>query len=174
MQAQLWMRRLVCAMLALTAWAGESARTAPAFTMLRMNQPAIRLSQYRGKVVALALILTTCSHCQQFTVELNQVAKEYAGRGVQVVECAFNEDALRTMPEFQERFTPPFPLTYSSPAAVSAFLQRTIFDVKPLNVPYLVLIDRSGVIRAEFPGESPFFQDAGTNLRAELNKLLRK
>jgi peroxiredoxin len=155
-----------------TAWAGDTARTAPAFTMLRVNQPPVRLSQYRGKVVALAFILTTCSHCQQFTVELNQVAREYGGRGVQVVECAFNEDAVQTMPEFLERFTPPFPVTYSAPAAVSAFLQRTIFDTQPLRVPYLVLIDRSGVIRAEFPGESPFFQKPGANLREQLERLL--
>jgi hypothetical protein len=89
-----------------------------------------------------------------------------------VVECAFNEDAAQTMQDFQQRFTPPFPLTFSSPAAVSAFLQRTIFDRRPVQVPYLMLIDRAGVIRAEFPGESEFFQKPGPNLRAELDRML--
>jgi hypothetical protein len=140
--------------------------------MLRVNQPSLKLSQYRGKVVALAFILTTCGHCQQFTVELNQIAPAYAARGVQIVECALNEDALQSMPEFLERFTPTYPVTYSAPAAVAAFLQRTIFDERPLRVPYLVLIDRTGVIRAEFPGESEFFQNPGPNLRTQLDKML--
>ena len=147
-------------------------RTAPAFTMLRLNQPSLRLSQYRGKVVALVLISTECPHCQQFTVELNQVAREYAPRGVQVVECAFNDSAALQLPDFLERFKPPFPVTYSAGAAVSAFLQRTIFDTSPLQVPYLVLIDRAGVIRGEFPGENEFFKSPGANLRGQLDKLL--
>ena len=100
------------------------------------------------------------------------MAPEYSRRGVQVVECAFNEDAAQTMQDFQQRFTPPFPVTFSSPAAVSAFLQRSILDQRPLQVPYLVLIDRAGLIRAEFPGESDFFQKPGSNLRAQLDRML--
>jgi peroxiredoxin len=165
-------RLMTIALLALSAGAAYTARTAPPFTMLRPNQPSIRLSQYHGKVVVLAFILTTCGHCQQLTVELNQLARDYSARGVQIVECAFNEDAAQTMPDFQERFTPQFPVAYSAAAAVSVFLQRTMIDPRPLRVPYLVLIDRTGVIRAEFEGGSEFFQNPGTNLRAQLDKLL--
>jgi len=157
-----------------TLWAADPARPAPAFTMLRVNQPSIRLSQYRGKVVALAFIATTCPHCQQLTVELNQVAREYSSRGVQIVECAFNEDAPQAMREFLERFEPPFPVTYSAPAAVSAFLQRTMIDPRPMRVPILVLIDRGGVIRAEIGGEDGFFQNPGANLRARLDRMLAR
>jgi hypothetical protein len=140
--------------------------------MLRLNQPPVKLSQYRGKALVLAFILTTCGHCQPFTVALNLIAREYVARGVQIVECAFNEDAVQSMPEFLERFTPRLPVTYSAPAAVTVFLQPTIFDQRPLRVPYLVLIDRAGIIRAEFPGESEFFQNPGPNLRVQLDKML--
>ena len=165
-------RWLLFALIALTAWAGDKARTAPPFTMLQMNQPSLQLSHYRGKVVVLAFIQTTCAHCQQFTVELNQVAHEYGRRGVQMVECAFNDDAAQTLNDFKERFSPPYPVTFSSSAAVSAFLQRTFFDQRPLMVPYVVLIDRGGVIRAEISGENDFFRNAGPNLRAQLDRLL--
>jgi peroxiredoxin len=158
--------------IALAVWAGDTARNAPPFTMLRMNQPSIQLSQYRGKVVVLAFIQTTCPHCQQLTVELNQVARDYTKRGVQIVECAFNEDAGQTLNDFKERFAPPFPVTFSSAAAASVFLQRTVFDQRPMLVPYVVLIDRWGVIRAEIPGESDFFRNSGPNLRARLDRLL--
>ena len=162
---------IACA-LAATAFADETARPAPAFNMLRVNQPSLSLNQYRGKVVALAFILTSCGHCQQFTIELNQIAKEYTNRGVQFLECAFNDDAAQGMPEFLGRFTPPYPVTFSSPAAVRAFFQRTIYDQRPFRVPYLVLIDRAGIIRGDFPGESDLFQNPGPNLRKELDKLL--
>jgi peroxiredoxin len=156
----------------MAAWSAETSRPAPEFNMLRLNQPAIKLSQYRGKVVALVFILTTCGHCQQFTVELNQIAREYERRGVQILECAFNDEAAQTLLDFQERFTPPFPVTFSTSAAVSVFMRRTIFDQRPLRVPYLVLIDKAGTIREEIPGESEFFRNAGPNLRAALDKII--
>jgi peroxiredoxin len=165
-------RYLPLLLIAFSVWAGDTGRTAPPFTMLRVNQPSIHLSQYRGKVVVLAFILTTCANCQQFTVELNQVAHDYARHGVQFVECAINEELAQTLVDFQERFSPPYPLTFSSPAAVSVFFQRTVFDQTPLQVPYVVLIDRAGVIRAEFPGGSEFFRNSGPNLRAHLDRML--
>jgi peroxiredoxin len=167
-------RALASALFLSTLWAGEPARPAPAFTMLRLNQPSIRLSQYRGKVVALAFIATTCPHCQQFTVELNQIDRDYSHRGVQIVECAFNDEGPQAMREFLERFEPRFPVTYSTPAAVSAFLQRTMLDPRPLRVPVLVLIDRAGMIREEIGGEDNFFQNPGANLRAKLDKMLAR
>jgi peroxiredoxin len=155
-----------------TMWGADTARTAPPFTMLRVNQPSMHLSQYRGKVVVLVFMSTTCAHCQQFTVELNQLAPEYSRRGVQVVECAMNGGGAQTMEDFQQRFTPPFPVTFSTQPAVLAFLQRSLFDQQPLQIPYLVLIDRGGVIRAEFSGNSDFFRNPGPNLRAQLDRLL--
>ena len=141
--------------------------------MLRVNAPSLRLSQYRGKIVALALIQTTCSHCQELTTELNLIARDWAGRGVQVLECAFNDDAVATMPDFLQRFTPPFPVGYSTAAAVMSY-QYTIIDPRPLLVPQMVFIDGAGVIRAQYPGESKFFRNAGLNVRAQRDKMLGK
>jgi thiol-disulfide isomerase/thioredoxin len=162
----------LCAALALGMPAGESARPSPPFTMLRLGAPSLPFSRYRGKVIAVAFIQTTCAHCQQLTTELNLIARDYAGRGVQVLECAFNDDAVATMPEFLERFAPPFPVGYSTLAAVMAYLQYTIIDPHPLLVPQMVFIDRTGVIRAQYPGESDFFRNAGPNVRAQLDKML--
>jgi peroxiredoxin len=152
-------------MAALCAWC--AGRQAPPFTMLRVKQPSLKLSQYRGKVVVLAFISTTCDHCAQLTTELNQIAHDFATRGVQVIECAFNDDAPRTMPEFLERFAPPFPVTYSTAAAAAAFLQHSILDPSPIRVPHVVIIDRAGVIRAELEGAT------GPMVRAQLEQLLK-
>jgi Redoxin len=156
-----------------TAPAADTARPSPAFTIERTGAPPLELTQYRGKVVALALIHTTCSHCQQLTVELNQIAPDYAGRGVQFLECAFNEDAVPSMPEFLQRFSPPFPVGYSTLVAVRAYLQYSSVDRRPLYVPHMVFLDREGVIRADYPGEDAFFQSANANIRAQLDKMLK-
>ncbi|MEO8591928.1 MAG: TlpA disulfide reductase family protein [Candidatus Solibacter sp.] len=164
---------LILAALPWSATAGESSRPSPAYTIQRLGAPAITLAQYRGKIVALAFIHTTCTHCQQLTTELNLLAKDYTPRGVQFLECAFNEDAASALPGFLQRYSPPFPVGYGTPASVMAYLQRTITDPRPMYVPQMVFLDRAGVIRAEFPGEDPFFQDAPANIRAQLDKMLK-
>jgi hypothetical protein len=161
------------AVFAWTAPAADTARPSPPFTIQRTGAPPLHLSQYRGKVVALAFIYTTCSHCQQLTTELNLMARDYAARGVQFLECAFNEDAVPSMPEFLQRFTPPFPVGYSTMAAVMSYLQYTVVDPRPLFVPHMVFLDRAGVIRADYPGEGGFFSDANANIRAQLEKMLK-
>lgn len=165
-------RLLIFAALTFPAVAADPPRPSPPFQILRQGASPLTLAQYRGKVVVLALIHTTCSHCQQFTTTLNSLAPEYTAKGVQFLECAFNDDAVITMPEFLQRFHPPFPVGYTSHAAVLAYLQRTMIDPRPLYVPRLVLIDRAGVIQAEHSGESGYFTNAATNLKAELDKML--
>jgi peroxiredoxin len=171
----LTLRRLVlCALLALVASAADTTRPSPPFTMQRAAGGPVSLSQYRGKVVAIAFILSSCSHCQELTTELNRISAEYQARGVQILECAFNPDAPTALPEFLQRFAPPFPVGYSTQPAVMAYLNYAPNDPRPVYVPHMVFIDRTGKIRAHYPGESPFFQKAGPNIRAEIDKLLAK
>ena len=151
----------------------EPARPSPPFSIQRLNEPALPLSRYRGKVVALAFISTTCPHCQALTGELNRISRDYALRGVQVLECAFNDDAVQTLPNFLGQFQPAFPVGWNNRAAVMSYLQYSIIDARPLYVPHMVFLDRGGVIRGDYPGESPFFTNAAANIRAELEKLLK-
>ncbi|MGA9627521.1 MAG: TlpA disulfide reductase family protein [Bryobacteraceae bacterium] len=164
---------LLCATSALAADTAAPPRPSPPLTIERLGAPDLQLSQYRGKVVALAFILTTCSHCQDLTKLLGPLSREYALRGVQVLECAFNDDAKQTMAEFLQQFQPPFPVGWTNRAVAMAYLQRTILDTRPLYVPHMVFLDRRGIIQAEYPGESDFMKDPATNIRAELEKLLK-
>jgi thiol-disulfide isomerase/thioredoxin len=164
---------LLCATALFTASAADSARLAPPFSIMRIGDPPVKLSQYKGKVVALAFIYTTCPHCQHLTTILNQVAKDYASRGVQVLECAFNDDAVQTLPEFLKQFNPQFPVGFGTRASVMSYLQISLLDSRPLYVPHMVFIDRAGMIRGDYPGEAPFFQDPDGNVRKELDKMLK-
>ena len=164
---------LLCATALFTGSAAEPPRKALPLTISRIADPPITLSQYKGKVVALAFIYTTCPHCQHLTTILNQVAKDYAARGVQVLECAFNDDAVPSLPEFIKQFNPPFPVGYNSRAAITTYLGYSIVDTRPLYVPHMLFIDRAGMIRGDYPGEAPFFQDPDGNVRKELDKMLK-
>ena len=160
-------------MTALIAIAAETPRPSPPLTIERLGAPSVELSQYRGKVVALAFIFTTCSHCQDLTKTLGPLSREYALRGVQVLECAFNDDAKQTMPQFLQQLQPPFPVGFTNRAAAMAYLQRSVLDTRPLYVPHMVFLDRRGIIQADYSGESDFMKDPATNIRAELEKLLK-
>jgi len=155
------------------AVAAESSRPSPAYSIQRLHAAPLPLSQYRGKIVALAFIHTTCTHCQQLTTDLNLLAKDYSSRGVQFLECAFNEDAVTALPEFLKRFSPPYPVGWGTTASVMSYLGRTLTDGRPMYVPQMVFLDRGGVIRAEFSGEEPFFVNGPANIRAQLEKMLK-
>lgn len=160
-----------CIALGMTAGAMDVGKPSPSFTIQRLNAPAIPLSQYHGKVVALAFIDTECPHCQHLTGLLNTIAKEYEGKGVQFVECAFNDGAVQRLPEFVQKFQPAFTIGYSPRDPVINYLAHSI--LKPLYVPHMVFLDRKGIVRGDFAGESDFMTNPDKNVRAELDELLK-
>lgn len=161
----------LCTALGLTAFAMELGKPSPAFTIQRINGPAIPLTQFQGKVVALAFIDTECPHCQHLTGVLNTIAKEYQGKPVQIVECAFNDGAVQRLPWFTQNFQPAFPIGYSPRDPVLNFLAFSI--LKPLYVPHMVFLDRKGIVRGDYAGESDFMANPEKNVRAELDELLK-
>jgi len=162
---------VLCMVLGLTATAVEVGKPSPAFTVQRLNAPAIPLSQYQGKVVVLAFIDTECPHCQHLTGVLNTIAKEYEGKGIQFVECAFNDGAVQLLPGFNQKFQPVATMGFSPRDPVMTYLAHSI--LKPLYVPHLVFLDRKGIVRGDYPGESEFMTNPEKNVRAELDELLK-
>ncbi len=161
----------LCLSLAFAAMGMEVGKPAPAFTIQRLNGPAIPLTQYKGKVVVLAFIDTECPHCQHLTGVLNKIAKEYQGKGVQFVECAFNDGAVQRLPWFTQQFQPTATMGYSPRDPVISFLSYPI--LKPLYVPHVVIIDRKGVVQGDYAGESEFMTNPDKNIPAKLDELLK-
>jgi peroxiredoxin len=134
----------------------------------------IELSQYRGKPVVLAFILTTCSHCQYTTGLLVKLQTEFVSKGLQVIECAVNDGAAADVPNFIKRFQTNFPVGYSTDQlGVMSFLQHPQTAIP--HMPMLAFIDRHGVIREQYQGVDALLSDEATqeeNLRAEIAKLI--
>src|SRR5262249_37718989 len=145
-------------------------RPAPEFVIKAPGGQAL-LSQYRGKVVLLAFIHTTCPHCQNSVGIISRVQTEYGPKGFQALASAFDELAPQLLPDFLNRFLPTFPVGYTSRQTVNEYLQ--IPSNVPFNVPVYLFIDKKGVIRAQHPGGSPFFQDEERNIRITIDAMLK-
>ena len=79
--------------------AAQVPRPAPEFVIKLTSGQQLLLSQYRGKVVALEFLSTTCPHCQTCSALLDRLYKEYGPRGFQPLGVAFNEMAGMLVPQ---------------------------------------------------------------------------
>jgi thiol-disulfide isomerase/thioredoxin len=155
------------------ATAAAVPRPSPELTMQRGGAPPIQLSQFRGKIVALAFGHTTCDHCQFLTKTLKAIQSDYAARNVQIVECAFEDGVNVNYPMFLKAFEPNFATGYTNEAAVKKYLQWNDKTDGVLMIPYMIFIDARGTIRGDFSGKDGFFGEADKNIRTELDKLVK-
>ncbi|MDQ2710617.1 MAG: TlpA family protein disulfide reductase [Acidobacteriota bacterium] len=132
-------------------------RKAPELAFTLPGQGDKLLSQYRGKVVALEFILTTCPHCQAASRIMTKFQQAYGARGYQSLDLAINAldegrkpDQARMLVEtFANNFQAGFPVGYIGRDPMMSFMGFSIMD--RMVVPQLVLIDRKGVIRYQTP-----------------------
>ncbi len=163
---------LLASLSAAPALAQELPRMAPDQVVTMVDGSTKKLSDYRGKVVAMLYILTYCPHCQHTVELMNGVESELGRRGFQTLACAVNNDAKEQLPSFLTQFKPNFPVGYCSLMDAARLLQLPA-NVRPL-VPFLAFIDRTGQIRYQTTGaDEQFFGDnQAQNLREEALKLL--
>lgn len=158
---------------AVTAIGAELPRKAPEFTINLNGGKVAQLSAYRGKVLCLAFILTTCSHCQNTTRILMRAQKDFGPRGLQVLESSVEVGGEAMVPRFIEAFQPPFPVGFNVWDQAQAFLQH---DPNLLmHMPGLLFIDRQGRIVAQYEGSDEFMNEEKQepNIRARIEQLLK-
>ena len=148
-------------------------RPAPELTIQRFQTAPLLLSQLRGKVVALAFIHTTCSHCQDLTRILKVIQKDYEARNVQVVAVAFEEGVTNNFPMYLKAFEPNFAAGITSDAEVKKFVQWNDKRDGVLMIPYMIFMDARGIIRGDFNGKDGFFGEGDKNIRAQLDKMTK-
>ena len=153
-------------------FAGEAAapHKAPelAFTIPEQGQKL--LSQYRGKVVALEFIQTTCPQCQAASKIMTRLQQEYGSRGFQALDVAINTTDTQVVQTFEKEFQVGFPVGYTPQDQMMAFMGFTMAD--RFVVPQLILIDRKGYIHYQTPplGDSSSLKE--DTIRQRLNELL--
>lgn len=148
--------------------AAELPRKAPEFAVQVDGKP-VSVSSFKGKVLCLAFILTTCPHCQKTTQVLSGIEQQLGPKGLEVLEAAINPDP--NIPTFINQFHPAFPVGTAGQMDALGFMQISLAS-RPPFLPYIAFIDRKGMIRNQLTG-SDTTDEAQTNvLRGIAEKLL--
>jgi len=130
------------------------------------------LTSYRGKVIVVQFLATTCPHCQAYSQLLTKLQGEYGPKGFQALGAAFNEADNSMVAKYIAQYKIGFPVGPVVRDTVLSFMGFSIMD--RLVVPQIALIDRKGQIReqteANPSGPAPLQDDA--HLRSMIEKLL--
>ena len=121
-------------------------KKAPQFALTGFNGQTLRLSGFRGKVVLLDFWATWCAPCQAEMPVFAAWQQQYAPLGFQVIGISMDDDAAAA-----RRLVERLKLNY--PSALGDALLATRYG-GVLGLPLTFLIDRDGVVRARFQGET--------------------
>mgnify|MGYP000403814234 CR=1 FL=1 len=145
------------------AYAVESGQPAPQCVAKSFNatQPALDISQLRGKVVYVDFWASWCGPCAQSFPFMNELDRDMRDRGVQVVGISVDDKASDA-----ETFLTKRPANFAV-AIDSSGACPSSFQVKGMPTSYL--IDRNGVVRHVHVG---FKAGDAAKLRAVAEQLL--
>ncbi len=121
-------------------------KPAPDFTLSSFNGQPLTLAQFRGKVVLLNFWATWCAPCQVEMPVFANWQSQYGAEGLQVIGISMDDD-----PTVARRAVARLKLDYPS-AMGNARLAMRYGGV--LGLPLTFLIDRNGIVRARFQGET--------------------
>ena len=152
------MMRLVAPLLSLAIAAvtmAQPPKSAPPLAFTVPTQGQQTLNDFRGKVVVLEFIYTTCGPCASSLQTLQKLQRDLGSRGFQAIAVAFNPNAEVLTEDFSKEQHLTIPLGWAFGNDVSAFLGYAPAD--RFIVPQTALIDRTGAIRyqTKAQGEDP-------------------
>jgi peroxiredoxin len=136
-------------------------RKAPQFVRRDLRGQIVDLSKLRGKVVLLNFWATWCAPCQTEIPIFSAWQRKYAPRGLQVVGISM-DDGETPVRKVVARLKLDYPV-----AMGDVRLGRLYGGV--LGLPLTCLIDRNGVVRAQFQGTSDLKQ-----IEARVKQLLNE
>ena len=150
-------------------------RKSPEFAIHEPSGKTTMLSSLSGKVVVMEFLFIRSEHCLRVAKMLNKLHGELGSRGFQPVGITFDPPNGNTGPQLVsymvDYFKLTYPIGYSAKGDVDTYLSRS--GNQTLNIPQIVVIDRTGMIRATSggPGGDPKLEDENS-LRNLINALL--
>ena len=78
------------------------------------QKTTIDLSNYRGKVVVLEFLLTTCPHCQRCSSIMQKLYQEFGPKDVQMLGCAVNDMSHMLIAEYSQKLNLTYPVGYAT------------------------------------------------------------
>jgi peroxiredoxin len=125
-----------------------SGRRAPGFSLPDLQGQQHDLQDYRGKVVVIDIIQTTCPHCARLTDVLKTVEAKYGDR-IAILSFAVPPDTQATVARFVAAHQVSTPVLFDCGQVSASYLQATPKN-PTVSVPHLFLVDGQGTIRNDF------------------------
>jgi peroxiredoxin len=149
--------------------AGEySNRRAPGFSLSDSHFQQHDTQDYRGKVLLVDFIQTTCGICQHLTDILLQVKTNY-GDKIGIMSIMTLPDNFGTVEKFATERKIPWPMLFDSGQVMMSYLKVTPANPK-VEFPHLFIIDKVGTIRSDYNGNDDF---SLANISAVIDKLMK-
>lgn len=156
---------------ALLLCAGGVPRKAPDLKLKTTAGKTVSLAALKGKVVAVMWFSTDCPHCQQTSEMLGPIYAELAPKGLEILGLAVNPNSPANIDAFERKHGVKFPIGVSNRSDWMRFADLSV--MARAYVPYMMIVDRKGVIRYEHPGRDRiFWADQEANMRKAFNELL--
>jgi peroxiredoxin len=128
--------------------AGEfSGRRAPGFALYDSQFKFHDTQDYRGKILLIDFMQTTCPHCANLTGILEKVKAKYPGK-VEVISVVNPPDTTATMARYAAAHQVTGPLVFDCGQAAASYL--AIKGNTSITVPHLFLVDPQGIIRNDW------------------------
>jgi peroxiredoxin len=170
------MRVLLLLLAALCSFASaqEANRRAPGFALPDPEYKHLYdLQDYRGKVVLIDIMSTTCPHCMLTSTTLEHVKQKY-GDKVGILSVVLPPDNQTTVASYIAKNRVTVPIVCDMGQMTISYVNAKPCQAPKLEVPRLFLIDKNGMIRGDYS-----YNDAthevfeGPKLFPEIDKLLK-
>jgi peroxiredoxin len=161
------MKRILILLCATALLFAQAPKRAPGFCLVDTTGQWRDLADYRGKVVIIEFMQTTCPHCAAFAPKLQAVSQKYGNR-VQVIAIGLPPDSPQTMLEYVKGHGVTYPLLLDMGQVAASYVRAP-----DLHFPHAFLVDGDGMIRGNWE-EGPLAKDIfeGNGLMKEVDKLL--
>lgn len=111
---------------------------------------SLRIADSSGKVIVLDLWATWCGPCRAEIPHLNEISKEYAGRGVEVIGLDIGNEPAEMVNGFARSLGVNYKIAYADDTTT-----RTLFAGTNGNIPQTYVIGRDGRYLHRFVGFNP-------------------
>ena len=137
-------------------------KPAPEFTLADLDGNTVKLSDLRGKPALLDFWATSCPPCCEELPQIQEIHESYSAKGLRVI--AISSDFSReTVEKYVKENKLTFTVVWLDPSSTAG--ESVGKDYKVTAIPRVLIIDKGGVIRADFTGLQP---------KSELLKELKK
>jgi peroxiredoxin len=147
-------------------------RRAPGFALPDLNFNYHDLYDYRGKVVMLEFMKTSCPICNSFQRVHEKLRAKY-GAKLQILTVVLPPDNQMSVGQFIAQHQVKTPILFDSSQVLASYLKATPKSTE-VALPHVFLIDPSGIIRKDYiygAGTEPVF-DTGAPLMKDIDGML--